>query len=184
MERWDDKCRSRASRCAARKFARIFHLPSHMFRVNVSMTFCSFLGRGMFLSDSPDGVRRMGAGGRGNAGGIVNHFSQAAPASPNGSIAKAGSFDINGRNLGPADPLASIDTPVSPGAGGRLRAVAWAEDHRRAAGLGFGGADVCWRCCRPPLRWGLEPLPNRERSEKRTRPSPWSRPRHRQSGLG
>src|SRR5437762_3590741 len=46
-------------------------------------------------------------------GGIVNHFSQASAAMPNGSIAQGSLFDINGRNLGPADPVQVTDVPLS-----------------------------------------------------------------------
>jgi uncharacterized protein (TIGR03437 family) len=48
-----------------------------------------------------------------NTGGIVNHFSLAAPAMPNGGIAQGSLFDINGRNLGPADPVQVTDVPLS-----------------------------------------------------------------------
>jgi uncharacterized protein (TIGR03437 family) len=48
-----------------------------------------------------------------NAGGIVNHFSLAASAMPNGGIAQGSLFDINGKNLGPADPVQVMDTPLS-----------------------------------------------------------------------
>jgi uncharacterized protein (TIGR03437 family) len=48
-----------------------------------------------------------------NAGGIVNHFSQALAGMPNASIAQGSLFDINGKNLGPADPVPSTDAPVA-----------------------------------------------------------------------
>lgn len=47
-----------------------------------------------------------------SSGGIVNHFSYAAPGLPNGSIAQGSIFDIYGTNLGPAQLTASTGFPI------------------------------------------------------------------------